>query len=199
MARSASTRPQLLDRLIEPMTLGNMRANGVRSLDVSCCRRRRAAKSSRRVRPDWRAMAMSPRKGGLDPDQLSALRMIAESHFGCTQSVLLAHGLKHEILTELIDKGPAKATPGTVRIGPSQQAIKVTWLTITAEGPRRSPAGSTKTGRWPRSPSVSGLSNQLPAAARWSHAQRGLDRSEPTPSHHQAHLVDGPAPGHAEG
>jgi hypothetical protein len=53
-----------------------------------------AAKSSRRVRPDWRAMAMSPRKGGLDPDQLRALRMIAESHFGCTQSVLLAHGLE---------------------------------------------------------------------------------------------------------
>src|ERR1700687_3563264 len=39
-------------------------------------------------------MAMSPRKGGLDPDQLRALRMVAESHFGCTQSVLLAHGLK---------------------------------------------------------------------------------------------------------
>jgi hypothetical protein len=85
-------------------------------------------------------MAMSPRKGGLDPDQLRALRMVAESHFGCTQSVLLAHGLKHEILTELVDKGLAKATSGTVRIGPSQRAIKVTWLTITAEG-RKALAG----------------------------------------------------------
>src|ERR1700686_1548048 len=56
-------------------------------------------------------MAVSP--GGLDPDQLRALRMLAESHFGCTQSVLLARGLKHEILTEIVDKGLAKATPGT--------------------------------------------------------------------------------------
>ena len=77
-------------------------------------------------------MVVSP--GGLDPDQLRALRMLAESHFGCTQSVLLAHGLKHEMLTEIVDKGLAKATPGTVRIGPSQRAIKVIWLTITATG-----------------------------------------------------------------
>jgi hypothetical protein len=42
--------------------------------------------------------------------------------------------LKHEILTEIVDKGLAKATLGNVRIGPSQRVIKVTWLTITAEG-----------------------------------------------------------------
>src|ERR1700674_4093315 len=54
----------------------------------------------------------------VSPGGLRALRMLAESHFGCTQSVLLAHGLKHEILTEIVDKGLAKATPGTVRIGP---------------------------------------------------------------------------------
>jgi hypothetical protein len=156
---------------IEPMTLGNMRANGVRSLDVSCWQCHHQAIMSAdpwsddvpvptfgprmvctrcgiigadarpywqeqpaRETPDWRAMAMSPRKAGLDPDQLRALRMVAQSHFGCTQSVLLAHGLTHEILTEIVDKGLAKATPGTVRIGPSQRAIKVTWLTITATG-----------------------------------------------------------------
>jgi hypothetical protein len=39
-------------------------------------------------------MAMSPRKGGLDPDQLRALRMVAEARLGCTESVLLAHGFK---------------------------------------------------------------------------------------------------------
>jgi hypothetical protein len=84
-------------------------------------------------------MAVSP--GGLDPDQLRALRMIARSHFGCTKSVLLAHGLKHEILTGLVDNGLAKSTPGTVRIGPSQRAINVIWLTITAEG-RKALAGT---------------------------------------------------------
>jgi hypothetical protein len=84
-------------------------------------------------------MAVSP--GGLDPDQLRALRMLAESHFGCTKSVLLAHGLKHEILTELVGNGLAKATPGTVRIGPSQRPINVIWLTITADG-RKALAGT---------------------------------------------------------
>src|ERR1700688_3782516 len=39
-------------------------------------------------------MAMSPRKGGLDPDQLRALRMAAATHLWCTQLVLLDHGLK---------------------------------------------------------------------------------------------------------
>ena len=84
---------------------------------------------------------MAVRAGGLDPDQLRALRMLAESHFGCTRSVLLARGLKHEILTEIVAKGLAKATPGTMRIGPSQRAIKVTWLTITAGG-RKALAGT---------------------------------------------------------
>jgi len=83
-------------------------------------------------------MAVSP--GRIDPDKFRALRMLAKSHFGCTKSVLLAHGLKHEILTEIVDKGLAKATRGTVRIGPSPRAIKVTWLTITAEG-RKALAG----------------------------------------------------------
>jgi hypothetical protein len=67
--------------------------------------------------------------------------MIAESHQGCTKSVLLAHGLKHDMLTELVDNELAKSTPGTVRIGPSQRAIKVIWLTITAEG-RKALAGT---------------------------------------------------------
>jgi hypothetical protein len=77
-------------------------------------------------------MAMS--SGGLDPDELRALRMLAQSHFGCTQSVLLAHGVEDETLTGLVDNGLAKSTPGTVRIGPSQRVIKLTWLTITDEG-----------------------------------------------------------------
>jgi hypothetical protein len=83
-------------------------------------------------------MALSP--GGIDPDKFRALRMLAKSHFGCTKSVLLAHGLKHEMLTELVENGLAKSTPGTVRIGPSQQAIDVIWLTITAAG-RKALAG----------------------------------------------------------
>jgi hypothetical protein len=88
--------------------------------------------TSGRETPDWRAMAMSPRKGGLDTDQLRALRMVAEARLGCTESVLLAHGFKLEMLTELVGNGLAKATPGTVRVG--ERPIKVIWLTITATG-----------------------------------------------------------------
>jgi hypothetical protein len=84
-------------------------------------------------------MAMSPRKGGLDPDHLRALRMVAEARLGCTESVLLAHGFKLEMLTELVGNGLAKATPGTVRVG--ERSIKVIWLTITATG-RQALAGT---------------------------------------------------------
>jgi hypothetical protein len=72
----------------------------------------------------------NPSKG----EQRRALSMLAASPDGCTMSVLLAHGFKDETLTGLVENGLAQSTPGIVRIGPSQRAIKVTWLTITAEG-----------------------------------------------------------------
>ena len=96
------------------------------------------------ARPNWQepspretldrgAVAMTkPSSGG----KRLALGMLAGSPDGCTKSVLLAHGLKGETSTRLVDKGLAKSTPGTVRIGPSQRPINVTWLTITAEGRR---------------------------------------------------------------
>ena len=76
-------------------------------------------------------MAVSKPSSG---EQRRALSMLAGSPDGCTKSVLLAHGLKDEMLTGLVDSGLAKSTPGTVRIGPSQRRIRVIWLTITAEG-----------------------------------------------------------------
>ena len=67
-------------------------------------------------------------------EQRRALNMLAGSPDGCTKSVLLAHGFKDEMLTGLVENGLAKSTPGTVRIGPSQRALDVIWLTITAAG-----------------------------------------------------------------
>jgi hypothetical protein len=91
-----------------------------------------------RETPNRDAVAMTKPSSG---EERRALGMLAGSPDGCTKSVLLAHGLKDETLTGLVDKGLAKSTPGTVRIGPSQRPINVTWLTITAEG-RKALAGT---------------------------------------------------------
>jgi hypothetical protein len=77
-------------------------------------------------------MAVSPRKDGLDPDQLGALRMLAGSTTGCTVTVMMEHGFKLEMLTEVVSNGLARATRGTLPGG--RRRIEVTWLTITAEG-----------------------------------------------------------------
>jgi hypothetical protein len=45
-------------------------------------------------------MAVSPRKDGLDADQLGALRTLAGSTTGCTVTVMMEHGFKLDMLTE---------------------------------------------------------------------------------------------------
>jgi hypothetical protein len=79
-------------------------------------------------------MAVKPRKGGRGAEQNRALRMLAGSPLGCTESVLLAHGFTVETLGRLVLDGLATATPGTVHAG--GRPIKVTWLTITDAGRR---------------------------------------------------------------
>jgi hypothetical protein len=82
-------------------------------------------------------MAVKP--GALDPDQLRALRMLASSTTGCTVTVMMEHGFKLEMLTEVVSNGLARATRGTLPGG--RRRIEVTWLTITDLG-RRALAGT---------------------------------------------------------
>jgi hypothetical protein len=84
-------------------------------------------------------MAVRPRKGGRAAEQNRALRMLAGSPLGCTESVLLAHGFTVEILGRLVLDGLATATPGTMHAG--GRPIKVTRLTITDIG-RQALAGT---------------------------------------------------------
>jgi hypothetical protein len=82
-------------------------------------------------------MAVKP--GALDPDQLRALRMLASSTTGCTVTVMMEHGFKLEMLTEVVSNGLARATRGTLPGG--KRRIEVTWLTITDLG-RQALAGT---------------------------------------------------------
>jgi hypothetical protein len=70
----------------------------------------------------------------LGKDEREALWLLAESPNGCTQSILMAHGLAIGMLRELVRKGLATAGQRSIRTG--LRTIKVTWLTITAEGRR---------------------------------------------------------------
>ena len=77
-------------------------------------------------------MALIPRR--LGKDEREALWLLAESANGCTQSILMAHGLAIEMLRDLVRKGLATADQRSMRAG--LRTIEVTWLTITAEGRR---------------------------------------------------------------
>jgi hypothetical protein len=77
---------------------------------------------------------MSPRKDGLDADQVGALRMLAGSTTGFTVTVMMEHGFKLEMLTEVVSNGLARSTRGTLPGG--RRRIEVTWLTITDAGRR---------------------------------------------------------------
>jgi hypothetical protein len=84
--------------------------------------------------------------GGLDPDKLGTLRMLASSTTGYTVTVMMEHGFKLEMLTEVVSNGLARATRGTLPGG--RRSIKVTWLTITADG-RKALAGTSRRVPWP--------------------------------------------------
>jgi hypothetical protein len=63
-----------------------------------------------------------------------ALRLLAGNSLGCTEAILLAHGLKAELLALLVRDGFATTQPGTVRAGRRQ--IEVVWVMITDAGHR---------------------------------------------------------------
>jgi hypothetical protein len=81
--------------------------------------------------PDRHAMTVSA-------DERRALKLLASSPFGCTKSILLAHGFKDTILNGLVRHGLATAQPGTMRVG--RRKIDVVWVMITDAG-RRALAG----------------------------------------------------------
>jgi hypothetical protein len=71
-------------------------------------------------------------------DQREALRLLAGSPNGSTESILMAHGFVIGTLHDLVRNGLAAAEPRTVRAG--RRLIEVKWMTITDAG-RRALAG----------------------------------------------------------
>jgi hypothetical protein len=157
MVRSASeaVRNENLDRLGQrELDLGNMRANGVPPLDVSCwqCHHRaimsadpwsddvpvptfrprmvctRCGIVGADARPNWREQpgagerramaAVRPRKVWRGVEQNRALRLLAGSPLGCTETIMLAHGFT----TELASRPGARRGSRTRRRGPCKPA-----------------------------------------------------------------------------
>jgi hypothetical protein len=49
-------------------------------------------------------MTVRPRKRGCGAEQNRALRLLAGSPHGCTEAIMLAHGLTDEILARLVTR-----------------------------------------------------------------------------------------------
>jgi hypothetical protein len=67
-------------------------------------------------------------------DRRRALELLADCAYGCTEAVMLAHGLKHAVLVCLVRDGLATAEPE--RMCTSGQAIEVIRVKITMAGRR---------------------------------------------------------------
>jgi hypothetical protein len=85
--------------------------------------------------PD-RHTTMIPQKPSLDPEQRRALRLLARSSHGYTESILLAHGFTDDMLGGLVLDGFATAAPETMRAG--GRPIQVMRIPIIAECSSRS-------------------------------------------------------------
>jgi hypothetical protein len=79
------------------------------------------------AKPDRNAMAITP-------DEREALRMLADSPNGSTESIMLAHGFAIGMLRDLVRNGLATAERRTIPAG--RRLIAVQWLTITDAGRR---------------------------------------------------------------
>ncbi len=77
--------------------------------------------------PEGCAVAMDATRS-ISTEQRRALRLLAGSALGCTEAILLAHGLKAELLALLVRDGLATTQPGTVRAC----RIEVVWMTQRA-------------------------------------------------------------------
>jgi hypothetical protein len=74
---------------IEPITLGNMRENGERSLPVSCHLWRHATRARKTLTG---RNGITEQSRGLTGEQIGALEMLAHCPAGCTKAVLNANG-----------------------------------------------------------------------------------------------------------
>ena len=75
---------------------------------------------------------IGPRK--LARDEHEALRLLASSRDGCTQSLMMAHGFAIGILRDLVRDGlVSEERRSTIA---ARRAMVVTWLRITAAGRR---------------------------------------------------------------
>jgi len=66
------------------------------------------------------------------PDRRRALELLAASHDGATEAIMLAHGFTVELLVELIRAGLATAT--TERLVAGERAMEVARVRITEAG-----------------------------------------------------------------
>jgi hypothetical protein len=71
----------------------------------------------------------------VSPDQRRALQLLADAGLsGCTESIMLAHGFKIELLAGLVRDGLVIAEPERVRAG--GRSIEVVRVLITEAGRR---------------------------------------------------------------
>jgi hypothetical protein len=150
------------DQPIEPMTLGNMRELGVRSLDVSCWNCHHQAVSADRWPDDVAVPTFGPhgsaraaessvqmpgrtgrssRRGrrltggamaSLNDKHRRALGILARSPNGCAEADMLAYGFKFALLADLVQSGLATADAHDTRSG--CHSVTVAWMTITDAG-----------------------------------------------------------------
>jgi hypothetical protein len=145
------------DEPIQPMTLGNMRQNGVRGLDVTCLHSATiqrstsmcqchpsagvcgaAVRQARRYRaiPNW-IERRDRLPGGrwpmsLSAEQRRALEFLAAIPGGYTKGRLLADGFTVDILADLVREGLATAQRGTLRVG--GRTIRIERYRVTDAG-----------------------------------------------------------------
>ena len=72
------------------------------------------------------------RRHGPQPDRRRALELLAASHDGATEAIMLAHGFTVELLVELIRAGLATAT--AERLAAGERAMEVARVRITEAG-----------------------------------------------------------------
>ena len=68
----------------------------------------------------------------LDDGHRQALKLLAHDRRGCTQAMLLAHGVSGDILDALVVHGMAMAQPSRLRVGSRERTV--VWVKITREG-----------------------------------------------------------------
>jgi len=70
----------------------------------------------------------------LTDEQRRALRLLARSPNGCTEAIMLAHGLQSAMLGKLTVDGLAKVEAHDTKVAGRRVKVKVTWLRITEAG-----------------------------------------------------------------